>query len=60
MTWLRVNSDLEQFFYPDCGMDKPAEVTTNSKVQVPDDVAEQLLEHPSDDFEPIDEEEPDA
>lgn len=54
--WLKVlNTSLERFFYPGYGMEEHAEVTTNGKVQVPDDVGEQLLEHPSGDFEPTEE-----
>lgn len=55
MTWIRVTNDgLERFFYPDHGMESPAEVTTNGKAQVSESVAEQLFDHPSGDFEPID------
>jgi hypothetical protein len=53
MTWIHVlNEDLTRFFYADYGMEEPAEVTTNGKAQVPDEVAQQLYDHPSGDFAP--------
>lgn len=56
MTWIRVlNEDLESFYYADYGMEKPAEVTTNDKAQVSEAAAEQLYDHPSGDFAPLDE-----
>lgn len=57
--WILVkNPDLQSFRYADYGMEKAAEVTTNGKAQVPEDVAERLFDHPSGDFVPIDDDEP--
>ncbi|WP_436933695.1 hypothetical protein [Halovenus marina] len=49
-----LNDDLEAIFYPQYGMTEKREVTTNGKVRVSEEAGEQLLEHPSGDFEPTD------
>lgn len=55
--WITVtNPDLERFQYADYGMLEPAEVTDNGKARVPEDVAEQLFDHPSGDFAPVEDE----
>lgn len=52
MVWLNVKNDsLESFQFSQYGMDRRAEVTQNRKVQVSEEVAEELLENHPDDFE---------
>ena len=53
--WINVlNPDLSSFKYADYGMTKERQVTDSGKVQVPDDVGEALLDHPSGHFEKAD------
>ncbi|WP_331232696.1 hypothetical protein [Natronorarus salvus] len=54
MTWITVPDGLRAFKYADYGMTRTAEVTSNGKANVPEDVAEQLENHPSGEFARVD------
>lgn len=54
--WLTVkNPALKRFYFEDYGMKQERVVTETDRVQVPDEVGERLLDHPSGDFEKHDE-----